>query len=156
MTMELEHEASCGWEDSGSLVLRGPTIPVRISVGDDDDDRDDTYPALVDTGASLDAIDSELAALLGLPVVDEATVVGSNGPHTVTVHLGRIVVPELRLSRYGRFHAVHLSAGGQEHRALLGRRFLSVCRMTYDGRTGEVVLTRPHSTISVSRLDDPA
>jgi hypothetical protein len=39
---------------------------------------------------------------------------------------------------YGRFLGVNLLAGGQQHRALIGRSFLVDKILIYDGRTGQV------------------
>ena len=52
----------------------------------------------------------------------------------------QMLVPDLGVSFSGRFPAADLSAGGQHHRALLGRDFLRYYTMTYDGRTGAVRL----------------
>ena len=73
------------------------------------------YPALVDTGATESCIDSELAFMLNLPVVDRQKVAGSHGADTVDVHL---------------------HAGGQPHCALLAE-----FTMTYESRTGNVILS---------------
>ncbi len=41
---------------------------------------------------------------------------------------------------YGLFAGVHLVAGGQSHKALIGRTFLRSFTMIYNGRTGAVTL----------------
>ena len=60
----------------------------------------------------------------------------------VNYHLAQIYVPGLEHTIYGSFAGVHLIAGGQPHRVLIGRSLLQAFRMEYDGRTGEVVLER--------------
>lgn len=79
---------SCGFEDgagtAGSqlLVLRGPTLEVDIGfdagfqqgVGITPDLAMKSVEALVDTGATQSFIDSDLAATLKLPVIDQAKV----------------------------------------------------------------------------------
>lgn len=54
--------------------------------------------------------------------------------------MAQIQVPALGVNIYGSFAAAHLSAGGQQHRAIIGRTFLRHHTMTYDGKTGAVRL----------------
>jgi predicted aspartyl protease len=149
-------EAKCGFNSipggaSGSelLVTYGPSIIVDI--GFDPDYRTKPVPlagitdlaALVDTGATESCIDSLLAAQLNLPIVDKRVICGAGGQHEVNMHLAQIYVPSLHFTVYGSFAAVHLAAGGQPHRALLGRTFLAAMKMSYDGLTGDVTLSIP-------------
>jgi predicted aspartyl protease len=97
--------------------------------------------ALVDTGATESCIDSQLAAQLNLPIVDRRKVSGVHGAEDVNVHLAQVYIPSLRFTIYGAFCGVHLAAGGQAHRALIGRSFLQGFTMTYEGRTGTVTLS---------------
>ena len=41
---------------------------------------------------------------------------------------------------YGAFSAVNLAAGGQIHKALMGRTFLRAFTMEYSGTTGGVAI----------------
>lgn len=146
----------CGFpeapEDSRSALLVGvgPTIPVQIGYDPGFDDAIestpmlplDLYPALVDTGASGNNIDIELAASLRLPVlVYDVPIVGSVGQHTTNIYLAQIYIPELNRVINGRFAGVNLAGGGQIHRAIIGRSFLQDFVLYYDGRTGEVTLS---------------
>ena len=97
--------------------------------------------ALVDTGAGQSCIDSMLAAQLNLPIVDRQPISGIHGREEVNIHLAQIYVPSLNFVIYGAFAGVHLVAGGQTHRALIGRAFLTNYTMTYEGRTGTVVIS---------------
>ena len=131
------------------LVEIGPTIPVQIGhdPGFDEftDPRPilppDLYSALVDTGASGNSIDIELADRLRLQPVDEVEISGSAGAHTVTVYLANIYIPDLNRTITGRFTGVNLAGGGQLHRAIIGRSFLQGFALHYDGRTGEVTMS---------------
>ena len=85
------------------LAEAGPTIPVQIGHDPGFDEYadlkpvvpPDLYPALVDTGASGNSIDNELAVALRLPVVEYAvTVSGSVGEHTTNVYLAHIHIAE--------------------------------------------------------------
>lgn len=97
--------------------------------------------ALVDTGASESCIDSLLASQLNLPIVDRRSISGVHGPIEVNMHLAQVRVPSLNFTIYGAFAGVHLDAGGQIHKALIGRTFLQHYTMVYEGRTGNVTLS---------------
>jgi hypothetical protein len=97
--------------------------------------------ALVDTGASESCIDNLLAATLQLPIVDRRVISGSAGAHTVNVYMAQVHIPTLSYTIYGRFAGVDLVAGGQAHSALIGRNFLAGFTMTYEGRTGTVIIS---------------
>jgi predicted aspartyl protease len=98
--------------------------------------------ALVDTGAGECCIDSMLAAQLNLPVVDRRFIAGIHGREQVNIHLAQVHVRLLNFTMYGAFAAVHLAAGGQPHRALIGRTFLQYYTMVYEGRTGTVTISK--------------
>lgn len=150
--------ASCGFSDGDGgtnlpgwylLAVNGPTLEVEI--GFDPQFRAETvskrpdipskrWRALVDTGASTSCIDSALAVELGLPLSGRGNVAGVGGISSVDRHLAQIHIPSLNWTIYGEFSEAYLSEGGQPHQALIGRSFLARFRMTYEGRTGEVIL----------------
>ena len=151
-------EAKCGFNDvpggaSGSdfLVANGPTILVDIGF----DPAFQTTPppvkrpiagmtgiqALVDTGAGESCIDSLLAAQLNLPIVDRRSISGCHGSQEVNMHLAQVYFPALGFTIWGSFAGVHLAAGGQMHRALIGRTFLRFYKMVYNCRTGDVTIS---------------
>lgn len=148
-------EVECGFPQAdharASLVHIGPTISVRIGFDVNfrvqpqsrPDLPERTYPALIDTGATESCIDSELAALLELPIVDRAPMAGVDGSAQFNLHAAQITIPSLNFHIYGRFAGVHLRAGGQSHQALLGRTFLQRFKMAYNGTTGSVVIRGP-------------
>ena len=140
----------CGFPSQDQLLVRfGPTLAVRI--GFDDQFRpggsgdpklpETEYHALVDTGASHSCIDSGLAASLKLPIVDRIGLAGALGGGKVNLHLAQIYIPSLETTVYGGFAGVHLHSGGQPHSALIGRMFLQSWSMSYNGRTGSVILS---------------
>ncbi len=130
------------------LAIIGPTLYVRIGFdieyrpgkGPPDLPRA-LLPALVDTGASHSCIDAALANDLNLPVVDRRTVIGVHGEKEVDVYHAQIYVPELDYVLHEQFAVANLTAGGQPHLALIGREFLQNFTMTYEGRTGTVVIS---------------
>lgn len=150
--------ASCGFSDGAGgtnlpgwylLARNGPTLLVEI--GFDSRYSAETsrrpnipsarWPALVDTGASASCIDSALAQSLGLPMSGRDNVAGVGGISLVDRYLAQIYIPSLNWTIYGPLSGVYLSAGRQPYQALIGRDFLSNFRMTYEGRTGEVILS---------------
>ena len=140
----------CGFTNLPTeLVEYGPTLHVQIgldpgfrpSIHAAPGIPPSQHPALVDTGAALSAIDSGLAMALDLPIISQQPVAGVHGSYEVNMHFAQMYVPALRFTLYGQFAGVHLAAGGQPHRALLGRDFLQHFSLTYDGRTGAVALS---------------
>lgn len=148
-------EVECGFKDipggargTDLLVFYGPTIAVDIGFDANYQPAQGGVPVagmsgiatLVDTGATESCIDSMLATQLNLPIVDKRMTSGAHGSQEVNVHLAQVHIPALKYTIWGQFAAVHLAAGGQPHKALLGRTFLSSFQLTYDGKTGAVVI----------------
>jgi hypothetical protein len=98
--------------------------------------------ALINTGAGESCIDEALAQQLQLPLVDTGQVSGIGGSTTVNVYLAHIVLPGLTTTQYGRFAGVHLAAGQQVHRVLIGRSLLRDTILIYDGQSGSVKLAK--------------
>ncbi len=140
-------EVSVGQPNSDALRAVGPTIEVVIGFPGDSDssDRSIRCTALIDTGAEDSCIDSALAARLGLPVVETTTGSGIQGASPFNMHLAQVDIPSVQRIRYDRFMAVHLAQGGQQYCALLGREFLALFTMTYEGRTGTVIISDEES-----------
>jgi predicted aspartyl protease len=144
----------CGFDDilggatgGDLLIFYGPTLVVNI--GFDPAYKAGGVPvpgiigisALVDTGATESCIDSALASQLNLPIVDRRMISGVHGRQEVNIHLAQVHIPSLAHTIYGAFAGVHLVAGGQPHKALIGRTFLQGYTMVYEGRTGTVTLS---------------
>ena len=139
-----------GFTNAKDLIAFGPTLPVRLGFDPAYSRQsmsppnlpDTTYHALVDTGASDNCIDSAVAISLNLPIVDQARASGVNGSFEVNMHLAQIFIPldEIEIVIFQKFMGVHLTAGGQPHHVLLGRRFLSNFEMIYNGKTGLITL----------------
>lgn len=150
-------ETNCGFLDnqngaSGASLLStyGPTL--RVDIGFDSEWKPavpniapksilQNLEALVDTGAAECCIDSFLASQLNLPIVDRRIIAGAGGKHEVNVYLAQVHVPALKHTIYGAFAGVDLQAGGQVHKALIGRTFLQHFTMQYFGKTGSVILS---------------
>ena len=103
----------------------------------------DNIAALVDTGAEACCIDSAIAARLQLATVDRVQMIGVHGGQLVDTFLAQLHVPMLRLTIQGAFAGVPLENAGLPFQAVLGRTFLQYVTMTYDGRTGSVIMSRP-------------
>jgi hypothetical protein len=151
-------ETLCGFNDipSGAsggeqLAAWGPTL--IVDVGFDPNYKPEQpwvlpapgitgIHALVDTGAGESCIDNLLAGQLNLPIVDRRPISGVHGAHMVNMYLAQIHVPTLTFTIYGAFAGVDLAAGGQIHKALIGRTFLQNFTMVYEGLTGNVKLSK--------------
>ena len=137
-----------GNSDPEMLTAIGPTIDIQIgfdptyrsSQGSTPRIPADLYPALVDTGAMESCIDSSLASVLNLLVVDRQSIAGVGGSQIVNVYAAQPYIPSLNYVIYGNFCGVHLAEGLQPHLALIGRTFLRNHTLFYDGRTGVVQL----------------
>jgi len=148
-TVDCGFRPRAGLAGADLLVIRGPTLNVQVGFDPGFAPRNGSrpgldvrlFPALVDTGAQESCIDASLAAELNLPIVEQATVAGAHGSGVLDLYLAQIHVPALEFTVAGRFAGVHLAAGQQAHRALIGRTFLRWFSMRYEGRTGAVVLT---------------
>jgi predicted aspartyl protease len=148
-------ETECGFDNipsgpSGSVLLvrLGPTLFVDIGFDPSWVPKQNTptpgirhVEALVDTGASESCIDDLLAAGLNLPIIDRRPIAGIAGQHMANVYLAQIRAPDLHFIQYGTFAGVNLAAGGQVHKALIGRTFLRNFRMAYEGTTGKVTIS---------------
>lgn len=144
-------ECGCHGDPDGHLALvrRGPIV--SVSVGFDEDYSPGRRPkvglrcdALVDTGAQECCIDSTLAEELGLPIMDQRVVAGSNGRHPSNIHMAQVHVPDLDFTIYGHFGAVNIKDSGMTCRVLIGRTFLRHFKLRYDGISGRVTLVSPN------------
>ena len=130
------------------LVTYGPTLPVRIGFDPASALGRETislpaqlHHALVDTGAFASCIDSDLAAVLTLPIINRQPMAVVHGSANVNVHLaadrGAQLGPDdswaLRRSPPDGWRAT----APCHHR---GATFLRGMRLSYDGSTGEVIL----------------
>ena len=130
------------------LELRGPILHVQIGydpefefgVQNHPNLPEETYPALVDTGATASCIDSGLAVSLGLPIIDQDDVHGVHGLSKVNVHLAQIYIPSLDWTISKPLAAGNLYNDRNPLFALIGRDFLGSFVMTYNGITGSVVI----------------
>ncbi|HTH97025.1 MAG TPA: aspartyl protease family protein [Stellaceae bacterium] len=147
----IKHDATADFSSAERMVLIGPKVLVDIGL-DPQYRRGQNRPpnlvrrnltALIDTGAMESCIDSQLAAELGLPIIDKTTVVGVHGPKSVNLHLGHIYIPQLSFPIAGELAGVDLRSMGYGFDALIGRESLSALKMTYDGPSGTVTLGLP-------------
>ena len=131
-----------GRGDRAKLLKYGPSIHVTAShiAQIEGIPAPQTAFALVDTGAALSCIDTELAKALQLPVVDSMEIGGAGGKSVHDVYAASVSIPSLELNQHGRFAGVGLTAGGQAHGVLLGRTFLEGTVMIYDGFRGQVTI----------------
>lgn len=130
------------------LAIVGPTLYVRIGFEPDYHLRlarppllpEKLYPALLDTGATLGAIDAGLARSLGLTQIDEQDAIGIHGISTFPVYMAQMYISALDFTIFGSFKGVELAVGNNPHLAIIGRNFLMRFRLTYEGHRGQFTL----------------
>lgn len=157
--------APCGHEDgnagTGSALLAEFGAHLRVHIGLDRGIENsgrlpsgqrwhswrgsDAVDALIDTGASISAIDNELALVLDLPIIDVLDVTGMHGPQKSPIHQANFYLPELEFVAVGPCVAAPVTASGFPFRAIFGRDFLRYFQMHYDGTTGRVIIGDPSS-----------
>lgn len=101
-------QVSCGAGDSGSLMVEGPMLRVRIGFDPDyflgknpsPSLPPTDLPALVDTGATYSAIDSALGTYLGLPRVGTTRVSGAHGSGELPLYAAQVYVIDLELHNH--------------------------------------------------------
>ena len=140
----------CGFPDEPDrLVYEGPFIWVQVGFDPNYYPEADTptsfaehqYLALIDTGATESCVDTTLAKALELPIVDSRAIVGIHGPQLTVSHRAQIHIPSVEVTYDGRFAGIPLRSSGTPFFALLGRDFLSMLTMEYNGTTGSVTVT---------------
>lgn len=100
---------------------------------------DRTVTALLDTGATQCCITDQLAQELQLQVIDRRMVGGAAGQNEHNVYLGRIAIPALGIEIRGRLIGVTMEP---QMPVILGRDFLSMVVLIYDGMTGSFTICR--------------
>ena len=138
----------CGYEDDPFELLQSGAR-LNVQIGFDPEYRqgkipkvpNQLLPALIDTGADDCCIDIDLATELELPrITDRRMLSGVGGVQMYDFYLAQIFVPELEMTVYGQFAAVHIRT---PYRALIGRTLLSGLIMEYAGPTGKVTIRMP-------------
>lgn len=97
--------------------------------------------ALIDTGASISAIDAAIAQRLGLLQTGSIQVGGVGGMSTQPVFAAALELPEFSIA----FDPLSLSGAAlpsDKFQMLLGRNILCNLRMTYDGPSGTFNLVK--------------
>lgn len=95
--------------------------------------------ALIDTGASVTCIDEQVAADLGLPVVDVGKMSSaSHEGHPCNLYPAQITIPPILTFQAPR--AMGAKIVGQGFVAIIGRDVLQGCVFIYNGGAGQITL----------------
>ncbi len=134
-----------------SLRGRGPILPVQIGVpqtaeaaireGGGVPGTIEEVQALVDTGASITAINMATAARLGLIATGSVQIGGVTGVSTQPLYGARIVMPEPGFT-FDPIQIVGAPLNAPDFELLIGRNLLCSMMMTYDGPRGQFALTK--------------
>lgn len=128
------------------LLLRGPALAVEVSLAEilaaSLTARSIPLPApqpgsaLIDTGASVTAVDMEILQRLGLPRVGSGTVVTPSGTETQGVYVVRLTFPGTPIPPLDPMPVLGSQLQGFGHIVLLGRALLRGALLIYDGAHG--------------------
>jgi hypothetical protein len=129
-----------------SMRSRGPILPIQVglpmaSAGEDPTAIMEEVQALVDTGASITAINMETATRLGLIPTGSVDVSGVTGSSTQPLFGARIVMPEPGFT-FDPIEIVGAPLSSPDFEILIGRNLLCSMLMSYDGTRGQFALTK--------------
>ncbi len=134
-----------------SLRGRGPILPVQIGVPQAAEasiraaggvpGTIEEVQALVDTGASITAINMATAARLGLIATGSVQIGGVTGVSNQPLYGARIVMPEPGFT-FDPVQIVGAPLNAPDFELLIGRNLLCSMMMTYDGPRGQFALTK--------------
>ena len=131
----------CGCATPQQLQKDGPSIEVDICKHSGELLR--TVTALLDTGSDVTVIKAELAIELKLDAGDDHTTNAVGGKHEGKLYSAWVVHQGIEVGLRGQFLGLNVGP-----LLILGRDFLSACRMDYDGATGRVTLRKSSSASS--------
>jgi hypothetical protein len=97
--------------------------------------------AMIDTGASITAINLQTAARLGLIATGSVQVAGVTGESTMPIFGARIVMPQPGFT-FDPIEIAGASLNAPDFEVLIGRNMMCHLTLTYDGHRGQVSLTR--------------
>jgi len=98
-----------------------------------------TLQAMIDTGASVSAIDGSAARAIGLVKTGETFIAGVGGTSRMPVYATRISFPGG--PKYDPIQLAGVSLGSGEFSILVGRDILSDMDLSYLGKLGKFTLT---------------
>ena len=150
-----------GGDPPDSLEEQGPLARLDIAHGPQAQGQSfqlhhGDYTALIDTGARMSCIDSDLAERLNLPIIGPPIDgVAASGPFKSDPVLGLIHLPDLETMAYGRFLTLPVTEHDQPYHALIGRDFLRRAKFTYDGIAGDWSIEFEPPTITIASRQHP-
>jgi hypothetical protein len=129
-----------------ALQRRGPILPIRIglpsaSAKDGAETVMEEVQALVDTGASITAVNMSVAERLGLVATGSLELGGVTGSATRPIYGVRLVMPEPGYT-FDPIQVVGADLNTPDFEVLIGRNLLCSMLMTYDGTRGQFALTK--------------
>lgn len=134
-----------------SLQRRGAIIPIQIGLPQAAVDSAraaggvppamEELAAMIDTGASITAINLQAAARLGLIATGSVQVAGVTGVSEMPIFGARIVMPEPGFT-FDPIEIAGANLNAPDFDVLIGRNMMCHLILTYDGRRGLVSLSK--------------
>lgn len=133
-------------EFAAALQRRGPILPIQIGLPSAASAAGvkgtmEEIQALVDTGASITAINQSAAERLGLIATGSIQVGGVTGTATMPVYGAKIVMPEPGYT-FDPVQIAGANLNAPDFDVLIGRNLLCSMLMSYDGMRGQFALTK--------------
>lgn len=128
---------------------RGPVLPVQVGIPTAMAKQleaegktvppPEEIPALVDTGASITAINIETAQRLGLQVTGSMQIGGATGSANQPVYAAKVKIPDPFIE-FDPIQIPGAQLSGTPFQMLIGRNILCSLMLSYDGRRGRFSL----------------
>lgn len=132
-----------------ALRTRGPIIPVQVGIGKAMAEKlrsqgqtppaPEEIPAMVDTGASITAINVPTAQRLGLIQTSTIQIGGATGVSTMPLYGGMVRFTDPPVE-FGAMQIGGANLGAPYFEMLIGRDILCSMHLAYDGRKGQFTL----------------
>lgn len=136
--------------DPDTLAKDGSTLEVEAHVTDqhakilEDNNKEVPSPqsgkGLLDTGASISAIDVELLQKLDIPPIGVTRVSTPSGQDAQELYAVKFSFPGKGLPDMTSLNVLGSNLKKQQISALIGRDILRYCLMVYDGTSGSIIL----------------
>lgn len=128
---------------------RGPVLPVQVGIPTalakqmeaegQTPPPPEEIPALVDTGASITAINIETAQRLGLQATGSMQIGGATGSANQPVYAAMLKIPDPFIE-FDPIQVAGAQLSGTPFQMLIGRNILCSMMLSYDGRKGRFSL----------------
>lgn len=125
-----------------ALRERGAILPIQVGLPSSmaKGKPPEEIQAMIDTGASITAINVSAAQRIGLPVTGSARIGGVTGASDMPVYGALLRFPDPKID-FDPIPIAGATMGGAPFEMLIGRNILCRMLLSYDGKKGQFTLT---------------